>query len=470
MTMNRRTKIVATLGPAVASSDRVEALEKAGMNVARLNCSHGDWDSKRDFVKWVRELHTGLSPLAILADLQGPKFRVGDIEGGSLAVQIGDRLTIGAGHGAAIPMKDDEIFAAMEPGSRILFGDGEVEIRLGECRGGVFEAEAVTGGEIKSRKGVTLVGKSFDVPCLTEKDVQDVHEAVKYGVDYIALSYVRRGRDMEELRRLVEPLDPDVRLIAKVETREALDRIDEVIEASDAVMVARGDLGLQMDIEDVPHAQKTIIRKCNLVGKPVITATQMLESMMTSARPTRAEASDVANAILDGTDAVMLSGETASGSYPIEAVRVMAKVAATTEATLGPRHRAGQDLSPAEGDSTTESVALAAVQIAQALKVRAILTATASGMTPRAVSKFGPSVPILAATWDTRTQNQLSLVWGVEAALMPPTENTDEAVAFLVKSFVERGMLQSGDRYVLATGYPPGTRGSTNNIVVQRVP
>jgi pyruvate kinase len=468
--MDRRTKIVATLGPAVASAELVEALEKAGMNVARLNCSHGDWESKREFVKWVRELHTGFSPVAVLVDLQGPKFRVGDIAGGSVAVNVGDRLTIGPGQGAVLPMKDNEIFAAMEPGGRVLFGDGEVEIRLEELRGGVFEAEVVTGGEIKSRRGMTLVGKSFDVPCLTEKDVADVREAVKYGADYIALSYVRRAQDIEELRSLVRPLDPGVRLIAKIETRDALERIDEVIAASDAVMVARGDLGLQMDIEDVPHAQKTIIRKCNMAGKPVITATQMLESMMAAARPTRAEASDVANAILDGTDAVMLSGETATGAYPVEAVKVMARIAVTTEATVGPGHRAGHHLSLSEEDTTTEAVALAAVQMAKALGVRAILTATASGTTPRAVSKFGPNVPILAATWDCRVQNQLALVWGVVAAMMPPTENTDEAVAFLVKSFVERGMLRSGDRYVLATGYPPGTRGTTNMIVVQRVP
>ncbi len=466
--MRRRTKIVATLGPAVASAERVEALAGAGMNVARLNCSHGDWDGKRDLVRWVRELNTGLSPIAVLADLQGPKFRIGQIEGGFVELQTGDTLTIGHGHGAMLPMADDEVWAAMAPGDRVLFGDGDVEVRLGDCNHGVFKAEALTGGKVKSRQGVTLVGKSFDAPAITDKDLEDVEEAVRYGCDYIALSYVRHPDDMRRLREIVDRLDPTVRLVAKVETPEALDLIDDVIEASDAVMVARGDLGLQMDIEDVPIAQKIIIRKANLAGKPVITATQMLESMIVNARPTRAEATDIANAILDGTDALMLSGETASGAYPVEAVRTMARIAEKTESTLDPNERLADPEENPDRGAPTEAVALAAVTIANTLRVRAILTTSASGTTPRLVSKYRPAVPILCAAWDERTQQQMALVWGVESVRMPPTTNTDEAVAFLVESFRQRGVLSPGDQYVVTAGYPTGSRGNTNMILVLR--
>ncbi|MBS1715346.1 MAG: pyruvate kinase, partial [Armatimonadetes bacterium] len=304
--MKRRTKIVATMGPAVATQESIAALKDAGMNVARLNCSHGDWEQKRDFVRWIRELHDGFSPIAVLADLQGPKFRIGDVAGGVLNLVAGASVTMGHGPGAMLPMKDDAIFAAMAKNDRVLFGDGEVEVKLGVGDKGVFEAKVVTGGKVKSRQGITLVGKSFDVPCMTEKDLEDVKEAVRYGVDFIALSYVKDGDDMRRLRDVVSNLDPSVKLVAKVETKEALRDLDDVIDASDSVMVARGDLGLQMDLEDVPLAQKRIIRRSHLAGKPVITATQMLESMLVNARPTRAEVSDIANSILDGTDAVML--------------------------------------------------------------------------------------------------------------------------------------------------------------------
>lgn len=466
--MKRRTKIVATMGPAVASFEAVEALHHAGMNVARLNCSHGDWEGKRDFIKWIRELHDGISPMAILADLQGPKFRIGEVENGVVTVTKGQTITMGHGHGATLPMKDDQIWAAMAKGDRILFGDGEVEVKLLSSTAGVFEAKVLTGGKIKTKQGVTLVGKSFDVPCLTSKDMEDIKQAAFYGVDYIALSYVRRGDDMRRLRTIVAECDPAIRLIAKVETKDALKDLEDVIDASDGVMVARGDLGLQMEMEDVPLAQKRIIRKAHAAGKPVITATQMLESMIVNGRPTRAEVSDIANAILDGTDALMLSGETASGAYPVEAVQTMARVAEKTE-PIATQHRDWDESDRPGKDEVTESVAMAAVSIANSLRVKAILTMSASGHTPRMVAKYRPKAPIFCASWNPRVQNQNALVWGVESLNMPPTSNTDEAVEFLVQSFKARKLLKAGDRVVVTAGVPPGTPGNTNMVLVKTV-
>jgi pyruvate kinase len=466
--MRRRTKIVATMGPAVADADQVAALHEAGMDVARLNCSHGDWESKRLFVRWIRELDTGISPIAVMADLQGPKFRIGEIDGGVLTLRAGETVRMGPDPGASIPMKDDAIYRAMAKGDRVLFGDGDVEVKLGPQSDGAFEAKAVTGGKVKTRQGVTIVGKSFEVPCLTEKDLADIEEACRYGVDYIALSYVRRGEDMQRLRQEVDRFDQTVKILAKVETREAVRDIEDVIDAGDAVMVARGDLGLQVDIEDVPVAQKRIIARCNRAAKPVITATQMLESMLQNARPTRAEASDVANAILDGTDAVMLSGETASGAYPVEAVRTMARIANTVESHVDSEERVEADLRRPGRETSTEAVAKAAVSIANSLKVKAILTTSTSGATPRMVSKFRPRVPIYCATWSERVRAQAALIWGVRALPMPPTSDTDEAIAFLLDAFKRRKLLKSGDQVVVTAGIPPGKPGNTNMVLVLR--
>ncbi|MEZ5162395.1 MAG: pyruvate kinase [Fimbriimonadaceae bacterium] len=303
--LKRRTKIVCTLGPSTATKAMITALVKEGMNVARLNCSHGDWESKREQMGWIKEAEQDIAPIAIMADLQGPKFRLGVLKGDKLNLKAGQTVTLGPVE-SDLPVPSHELVANMQKGDRILFGDGNVEVRLGNPIEGGFEAKVSAGGEVKTKQGITLVGRSFDVPALTSKDLMDVQEAVKSGVDYVALSYVRSAADMRELRQIVSKLDPTVRLVAKVETKEALKDIDEIIKSSDVVMVARGDLGLQMEIEEVPAAQKKIIQKCNQAGIPVITATQMLESMVTNARPTRAEASDVANAIMDGTDAIML--------------------------------------------------------------------------------------------------------------------------------------------------------------------
>ncbi|RYG23189.1 pyruvate kinase, partial [bacterium] len=331
MTPDPRTKIVCTLGPACDDRAILQAMIDSGMDMARLNCSHGDWDGKAKWIGWLREMAPHVS---ILADLQGPKFRIGEIPGGSMEIVAEEKVTLGAGD-AQIPIHQKEILDEMEPGGRLLLGDGEIELAIeSETGDNRFEARAVTGGCVKSRKGVTLVDRVFSSPSLTHKDVEDILEAVKNGVDFIALSYVKNAADLRELRRTVDRISegPGIRLCAKIETREAIDDLPNILKVTDLVMVARGDLGLQMDIEQVPMMQKQIIEACTWAGVPVITATQMLESMIENARPTRAEATDVANAVLDGTDALMLSGETAAGKYPVECVRTMARIAAVAEA------------------------------------------------------------------------------------------------------------------------------------------
>lgn len=468
--MKRRTKIVCTLGPAVATREKLKALMEAGMNVARLNCSHGDWDAKREWITWIREMSSDIGPVAILADLQGPKFRIGDLTGGMLDLVPGQSVRLGAGETVAIPVHQPEILAAMGTGARVLLGDGNVELRITAQTGVNYDAKVVAGGPIKSRQGITLVGKVFDVPSMTPKDLEDVQEAVKAGVDYIALSYVKSASDMRDLRRVVDRLDPSIRLCAKIETREGLRDIDSIIKVSDLIMVARGDLGLQMDLEEVPLAQKRIIERCTIAAKPVITATQMLESMIINPRPTRAETTDVANAILDGTDAVMLSGETAAGQYPVECVKTMVRIAEKTE-TIFDRARLERNYEEHLGQSVnhTEAVAHAVAQLSAAIKPDAIVTTTTSGQTARLVSKFRPKAPILCATYSSRVQAQMAVVWGVEAIKVDLPATTDDAVEHSIDGFFRRKKLKCDDLVIVTAGVPAGVAGNTNMIMTQVV-
>lgn len=468
--MKRRTKIVCTLGPATDTREGIAQLVAAGMNVARINCSHGSWEHRRQWIQWIRELSDEIGPIGILADLQGPKFRIGDVPGGSIELSVGDAITVGAHPDATIIVPTGGIFDALVTGCRVLLGDGNVELKLGGRKGDIFEAKATSGGEVRSRQGITLVGRSFDVPALTDKDLIDLEEACAAGVDFIALSYVRRAADIRELKRLVDKFDSSIRLCAKIETREAIKDIDEIVKISDIVMVARGDLGLQMDLEDVPIAQKKVIERCGQYGKPVITATQMLESMVTNARPTRAEATDVANAILDGTDAVMLSGETAVGKYPVEAVKTMARIAEVAEAAFDYGARLSSRPLAAQGlYEDTEAVAQAAVHLATGLKAKAIITTTTSGLTARMVSKFRPRMPILCAAWDERVWRQMSMLWGVDAVYVPIVEQTDEAIHAAIHQFMKVRRLKVDDRVVVTAGVPPGKAGHTNLIFVESV-
>lgn len=465
--MKRRTKIVATIGPATGSRERIGELIEAGMNVARLNCSHGAWGDKRAWIEWIREMPTACAPVAILADLQGPKFRLGNIDGGEIEVETGGAVRIGRGPDAALPVPQDVVYEALEPGMRVLVADGVVELKLGPKEGESFGAKVLSGGTIRSRQGLTLAGKAIRTAAITERDRADIAEACALGVDYIALSYVRDAADMRQLRELVDVYDPPIRLCAKIETREAIQNLPAILEIADLIMVARGDMGLQIDLEEVPLHQKRIIERCVDAGKPVITATQMLESMMSSPRPTRAETSDVANAILDGTDAVMLSGETAMGDYPIEAVRTMARIAEKVEARLESDERFVHRKSESR---ETEAVALAAVQLAESLRAKAILTTSSSGLTPRMVARFRPRCPIYCMTWSERTYRALGAVWGVEAVLGVTGAGTEHNLAHAIQAFATLKKLRSGDTVIVTAGFPAGTPGSTNLVVVERVP
>jgi pyruvate kinase len=369
-----------------------------------------------------------------------------------------------------VPILQAEILAAMEPGNRLLLGDGEIEFKLTGTAGENYLALVVSGGLLKSKKGVTLVGKAFHVPALTEQDRDDIANALRLGCDFIALSYVKTAADMEELRRIVDEQDPSVGLCAKVETPEAVAEISEVVRASDLVMVARGDMGLQMDLESVPLQQKRIISQCNESGVPVITATQMLESMISNPRPTRAEANDVFNAILDGTDAVMLSGETAAGQYPIECVRTMARICEAAEDVFDRsrierqfKEMVRQEVSP------TDAIAHAVSDLCRQLKPTAILCNSTSGQTARMVSKYRPDAPILCVTRIERTQRRLAVVWGVEAMLVPARDTTDEAMALAIDQFCAQGRIAHGDLVVMTAGVPMGMAGNTNLIQLNRI-
>ncbi|HWD38245.1 MAG TPA: pyruvate kinase [Fimbriimonas sp.] len=468
--MKRRTKIVCTLGPAVNTKERIRALIEAGMNVARLNCSHGDWDTKRQWIEWIRELSLDVAPVAVLADLQGPKFRIGELPGGEIELTMGQNVTIGQGD-VEIPIEQLEIIKAMTVGARLLMGDGEIELKITGGQSPAFRAKTINGGTLKSRKGVTLVHKVFDSPALTDKDIEDVREAVKAGVDYLALSYVKDAADVRELRRIVNRLDPDLGICAKIETREAIKDLENILKVADIVMVARGDMGLQMELEEVPLMQKRIIDQCLWAGKPVITATQMLESMITNSRPTRAEATDVANAVLDGTDALMLSAETASGGFPIEAVKTMVRIAEKAEPYFSQANleRRFQEKTRKEGLGNTDAIAHVVAQLASLIKPAAIVTPSTSGQTPRLVSRFRSKTPILCATWNEKVMRQLAIVWGVEAVLVPPPTNTDETIHTAIDALLRKHKLDCGDNVIVTAGVPAGTPGNTNMILTQQV-
>ncbi len=468
--MKRRTKLVCTLGPAVDSKEQIAALIEAGMNVARLNCSHGNWETKRQWIEWIRELSPDIGPVAVLADLQGPKFRIGEVTGGSIELGLGQSITVGPDNAATIPVFQPEMLAALGPNSRVLLGDGIVELKLGAKSGTLFHAKVLSAGVVKSRQGFTLVGKAFDTPAMTDKDRLDVEEAIKADVDFIALSYVNAAEDMNELRSFVDARRQGIRLCAKIETREAIKNLDEIIRASDLVMVARGDMGLQLDMEEVPICQKRIIAKCNMRGKPVITATQMLESMLDSPRPTRAELADIANAILDGTDAVMLSGETASGQYPIEAVRVMDKVAQEAE-TIFEHSWWLENLGAkvAKSEDYTEALAFAVAQLAWTTKPKAIITNTTSGQTARLVSKYRPMSQILCATWDHKVFRQMAILWGVDAIHISMPSMTDELIEHSIQGFKKHKRLKDGDSVIVTAGVPAGVPGNTNLIIIEKV-
>ncbi len=463
----RRTKIVATLGPATGSESAVGALLQAGANVLRINASHGTPETRAEWIAAVRRVAASVdSPVAVLLDLQGPRIRVGDLPA-PRELRPGQQVVFAPediARGDELPTTYDRLAADARVGSRILLNDGLLSVEVTGVEAPRVRGRVIDGGILTAHKGMNLPGVQVSAPALTEKDREDVQDAVKIGVDYLALSFVRRPEDIEELRRLVPGT---IKLVAKIEKATALENLDKIVSVSDAVMVARGDLGVELPFEQVPLVQKRLISEANHQGKPVITATQMLESMVHNPRPTRAEASDVANAILDGTDAVMLSAETAVGQYPVEAVRAMDRIIREMERSPL-RHREERRIAGV-AVHTEDAIAWGTHAVARMLKTPLIVTLTKGGFTARKVAALRPPVPILAVTTEATTFRQLALVWGVIPVLVDHVPGYDAMLTVVRDLILKRQYAKKGDCIVMTAGVPWDVSGSTNLIKVEVV-
>jgi pyruvate kinase len=465
-----RTKIVCTLGPASSTEEAVQGLMEAGMNVARLNFSHGTHDQHAAMVAMIRRLaETMRLPVAIMGDLQGPRIRVGDLTAPRTVVQGQDIVLTPEGQetGEEIPITYDLLATDVHVGDRILIDDGLIELMAIEVSPPKVRARVLHAGDINAHKGLNLPGVQVSAPSITEKDAADIRFAVDQSLDYLALSFVRRARDIDELRAMVPK---ELLIIAKIEKDVALANIESILQTSDGVMVARGDLGVELPFEEVPGAQKRIISLANRMGRPVITATQMLESMVEHPRPTRAEASDVANAILDGTDAVMLSAETAAGAYPRLAVEAMTRIIAQVEKHPPPRSRARSQPTTALDVVPTEvAIAAATTAAVDMLGAPLVVVFTKSGFSARVVASHRPGVSILVLTDQARTYRQLALVWGVIPVLVPHCDSYDEMMERAKDAVVERQLASPGDRIIVTAGVPFDMPGTTNLLKVETI-
>ncbi|MCD6290743.1 MAG: pyruvate kinase, partial [Anaerolineae bacterium] len=467
-----RTKIVCTIGPASRDPEMLAQLIEAGMDVARLNFSHGDHATHEETIRRIRAAAEKVGhPVGILMDLQGPRLRVGEMPTGGIRLEPGTTVvlspSIEVGEPGRIPVQFAELPQAVHPGDRILIDDGLLELRVRGVDGDEITCKVVTGGILTSHKGMNLPNVSLDIPSITEKDKEDLQFAVAHQADWIAMSFVRTADEVRTLKEMIvamSDLARSIPVIAKIEKPEAVKNIEAIIEVADGIMVARGDLGIETSPEAVPMIQKEIIARCNQAGVPVITATQMLDSMIRNPRPTRAEASDVANAILDGTDATMLSGETAVGKYPLEAVRTMARIAETAEQAL----RYDTQM-PRQPRAVAEAVTHASVNTAIDLSARAIIAPTASGYTARLLSRFRPPCPIIAVTPSLIAQRQLTLYWGVEPLLSPRAANTDVMIADAIQAARKHGYIDEGDTVVITAGSAGSAPGTTDLMKVQKI-
>jgi pyruvate kinase len=466
----RRTKIVTTIGPSSREPAMLERLVEAGADVLRLNFSHGDHAQHREVVEAARAIAARRGrPIALLQDLSGPKIRTGKTKGGApVELRDGARLEITTdesveGTPELISTSYDPLPRDVQPGDTILLDDGNLELRVLGSAGERVSCEVVHGGLLKSNKGMNLPGVKLSTPALTEKDRRDLAFGVEQGVDWVALSFVRQAQDVAETKALIRSLGSTVPVIAKIEKREAIDDLGRILEAADGLMVARGDLGVELSTEEVPTLQKRIIQMANAAGKVVITATQMLESMIENARPTRAEASDVANAILDGTDAIMLSAETATGRFPVETVATMARIAHYTEEQYGLRSPA--QAAAGQGSLVARSLARVAAMVAEELRCKLILAFTESGSTARLVSSFRPRAPIAAITFNDETYRRLGLWWGVVPVKSAFAESTDDMIVKGEALVKEQRLAASGDTVLMLAGQQH-TAGATNMMRV----
>ncbi len=471
--MIRKTKIVSTIGPASESVEMLTSLIESGLNVARLNFSHGDFEEHGARIKNIREAASSTGQtVAILLDTKGPEIRTGSLKGGEAYLEKGSTVNISMeeieGDAERFSVTFPGLIDDVHPGSKILLDDGLVELQVEEIlkEQNEIKATVLNNGLLKNKKGVNVPNVSVNLPGITEKDAKDIEFGIEQDVDFIAASFVRRASDVLEIKELLEKHKAGhIQIIPKIENQEGVDNIDEILEVSDGLMVARGDLGVEIPPEDVPLVQKALIRKCNKAGKPVITATQMLDSMQRNPRPTRAEASDVANAIFDGTDAIMLSGETAAGDYPKEAVQTMSNIASKTETGLN--YQAILSERSKHSDMTiTDAISQSVTHTAINLKVNAVVTPTESGHTARMISKYRPQAPIVAITSSERVNRMLSLVWGVYAVMGPESESTDDMLDVAVDRGLASGIVSRGDRVIITGGVPVGESGTTNLMKV----
>ncbi|WP_270164756.1 pyruvate kinase [Paenibacillus sp. SYP-B4298] len=470
----RKTKIVCTIGPSSESLENTKKLIHAGMNVARLNFSHGDFEEHGNRIKNIKQANAELGTnVAILLDTKGPEIRLGKLKEEPIELNQDDAITLTTeeilGDRTRIPVTYNNLPNDVSVGSTILIDDGLIGLTVESVEGTEIHCRIVNGGQIKSKKGVNVPGVNISLPGITEKDANDIIFGIEQGIDFVAASFVRKASDVLEIRELLEKHNAGhIQIISKIENQQGVDNLDEILEVSDGLMVARGDLGVEIPAEEVPLVQKQMIEKCNRVGKPVITATQMLDSMQRNPRPTRAEASDVANAIFDGTDAIMLSGETAAGKYPVESVQTMARIALRTEAALEYREMFTKQAN-AQQTSVTEAISQSVAKSALDLDVKAILTSTESGYTARMISKYRPKAPIIAVTPDPKVIHRLALTWGVKSVQGKPAETTDEMFEIAVRGGIQSGEIQLGDTVIITAGVPVGRSGTTNLIKIHHV-
>ena len=469
----KKTKIVATIGPASESEEVLRKLFTEGVNVARLNFSHGSHQEHKLKIDRIKKLRREMDiPIGIMLDTKGPEIRLGDIDG-EVLLQSGEEFILTnkdlLGNEKIASISYKELYKDVRVGGKILIDDGLVELLVKEIRGEEIITEVENSGLVSSHKGVNVPGANLNLPALTERDIEDIKFGIKEDIDFIAASFVRSREDVLAIRKVLEEeRDYTTKIISKIESQRAVEEIDEIIEVSDGIMVARGDLGVEIETEAVPIVQKEIIKKCNIVGKTVITATQMLDSMIRNPRPTRAETNDVANAVLDGTSAVMLSGETASGKYPLEAVVTMRKILEYTENTIDHEEILENRIRDVE-KSMTNAIGRSACVIARDLGAEAIITATTSGNTSRAIAKFRPETPIIASTPFEKIKNQLSLVWGISPVKVLNFKDTDNLIDASMEIAVSKGFIKSGDLVVLTAGVPAGIAGSTNLLKIESV-
>lgn len=470
----RGTKIVCTIGPASESEEMLIHLVNAGMNVARLNFSHGDHEEHKKRIDTIKKVRQDLKrPIAIMLDTKGPEVRLGTFKDGTAEINSGDKfiLTIEEvlGDNTRCTITYKELPKEVSVGTRILIADGLIELSVVDKTETEVICQVINGGMLANRKNVNIPGATSKLPAITQKDISDLIFGIENDIDMVAASFIRKATDVLEIRRILEENGGSfISIISKIENQEGVDNVDEILKVSDGLMVARGDLGVELPAEEIPSTQKMLIKKCNKSGKPVITATQMLDSMIRNPRPTRAEVTDIANSILDGTDAIMLSGETAAGKYPVEAVKTMSIIAERIELDLDyARIEKRQEYK--DGITVANAISHASCTTAFELGAAAIITPTQSGSTARMVSKFRPKAPIIAATFDERVRRKLCLSFGVHSVLIKDVDSTDDLIEQSVNQAIANEYVNSGDLVVITAGVPAGVAGTTNLIKVHIV-